>query len=257
LLKNTGNFVKIIDKSTNYNLANVKNEFIQVTDFDKYPILLKFLRENEKFLKQNLSIMIFCNNIACARKTELFLIENGYKTASLHGDIPPLRRKSELEKFKKRTAKILVCTDIASRGLDFSFVYIVINFDFPKMIADYLHRAGRTGRGGKQGIVVSFFRSKDKHLIETIKNSHKMNLPMQIGASSFRYIIYNFSLKNKELENKLPTKKELIKSFRFRKLDKNENILMKKLQKRRKIIEKFKSKTQTNHVKKNKKLHKK
>ena len=179
-------FVKIVDKSTNFNLANVKNEFIQVTDFDKYPMLLKFLRENEKFLKQNMSIMVFCNNIACARKTELFLIESGYKTASLHGDIPPLRRKVELEKFKKRTAKILVCTDLASRGLDFPFVYIVINFDFPRMIADYLHRAGRTGRAGKQGIVVSFFRSKDQHLIEEIKKSHRLNVPVQIGGSAFR-----------------------------------------------------------------------
>jgi len=97
-----------------------------------------------------------------------------------------LKRKLELLKFKNRTAKILVCTDLASRGLDFPFVYMVINFDFPNSIADYVHRAGRTGRAGKKGIVVSFFRNKDMNLIDQIKHANNYNLPVNIERSAFR-----------------------------------------------------------------------
>jgi len=70
-------FVQIIDKSTNVNLSNIKHEFIHVTDYDKYPTLLKILQEYSKYFKMNFSLMLFCNSINCARKTELFLSENG------------------------------------------------------------------------------------------------------------------------------------------------------------------------------------
>jgi len=71
------NFVQIIDRSTNVNLSNIKHEFIHVTDYDKYPTLLKILSEYRKYLTLNFSLILFCNSINCARKTELFLSENG------------------------------------------------------------------------------------------------------------------------------------------------------------------------------------
>jgi len=180
-----GNFVKIIDKSTNHNLSNIKHEFLQVTDYDKYPTLLKILNDNKKILKQNYSIILFVNSIDCARKTEMFLAENGYETCCLHGEIPPLRRKFELEKFKKRKAKVLVTTDLIARGLDFPFVYLVVNFDFPGSVSDYIHRAGRTGRAGRKGFVISFFRKYNSELIDAIKRSNENNTPLQTEGSMF------------------------------------------------------------------------
>jgi superfamily II DNA/RNA helicase len=178
-------FVKIIDKSTNHNLSNVKHEFMHVTDYNKYPTLIKMLTDNVKIFKENMSVIIFCNGIACARKTELMLSENNFSTACLHGDIPPIRRKFELDKFKSRRAKVLVCTDLIARGLDFPFVYLVVNFDFPKTVSDYLHRAGRTGRGGRKGVVVSFYRSFNLPVIEKIKKAHQLNLPLDIQHSMY------------------------------------------------------------------------
>ena len=69
----------------------------------------------------------------------------------LHGDVTPKKRDVNIEKFRKREALYLICTDMASRGLDFPHVSHVIHYDFPKSISDYLHRAGRTGRARKSG----------------------------------------------------------------------------------------------------------
>lgn len=178
-------FVKIIDKSTNHNLSNVKHEFVQITNYDKLPTLLKIINDNSKLFKENLSMIIFCNNVDCTRKLGLFLEENGLSNSCIHGDIPPLRRKTELYKFKTRQTKILLCTDVMARGMDFPFVYLVINFDFPRTLSDYLHRVGRTGRGGRKGVAVSFYRKHNYPVIEKIKKAHQFNLPMDIEGSMY------------------------------------------------------------------------
>jgi superfamily II DNA/RNA helicase len=158
---------------------------LQVTDYDKYPTLLKILRDNQKILKQNYSIILFVNSIVCSRKTEMFLAENGFETSCLHGEIPPLRRRFEMDKFKKRKSKILVTTDLIARGLDFPFVYLVINFDFPNNISDYIHRAGRTGRAGRKGFVISFFRKFNIDLIDDIKKSNQNKTPLLTEGSMY------------------------------------------------------------------------
>ncbi len=185
LYSGEANFLKIIDKNTNHNLSNIKHEFLQVTDYDKYPTLLKILRDNQKILKQNYSIILFVNSIVCSRKTEMFLAENGFETSCLHGEIPPLRRRFEMDKFKKRKSKILVTTDLIARGLDFPFVYLVINFDFPNNISDYIHRAGRTGRAGRKGFVISFFRKFNIDLIDDIKKSNQNKTPLLTEGSMY------------------------------------------------------------------------
>lgn len=235
------NFVKIIDKSTNHNLSNIKHEFLQVTDFDKYPTLLKILNDNKKILKLNYSIILFVNSITCARKTELFLAENGFQTSCLHGEIPPLRRKYELDKFKKRKSKILVCTDLIARGLDFPFVYLVINFDFPSNISDYIHRAGRTGRAGRKGFVISFFRKYNVDLINEIKKSNDSKTPLLTEGSMF-------SKNNKENLKKFQTgiKKRLSHGLINKSLhtnnDSEKKSLIDKLKKRKEKIDKLKAK---------------
>lgn len=234
-------FIKIIDKSTNHNLSNVKHEFLHLADYDKYPTLLKILDDNSKLFKQNLSIIIFCNNVSCARKTEMFLAENKYQTACLHGDIPPFRRKFELEKFKARRAKILVCTDLIARGLDFPFVFLVINFDFPRTLSDYLHRAGRTGRNGARGNVVSFYRKNNLFIIEKIKKAHQLNLPMDVQNS-----IYNLR-KNITDGNKLyaDVNKKLTPSVKEKTLNQNNEVAtIKRLRKRKEAFEKYRLRNQ-------------
>ncbi len=63
--------------------------------------------------------------------------------------------------FKNQKINIMISTDLASRGLDFPFLTHVYNYDFPHTASDYIHRAGRTGRAGKKGIVISIYHNKD------------------------------------------------------------------------------------------------
>ncbi|KAH9128884.1 hypothetical protein LEN26_001047 [Aphanomyces euteiches] len=105
--------------------------------------------------------VVFCNSTASCRSTDHMLQEHCYASTTLHGDIPPVVRKQNFEAFVSGKATILVCTDLAARGLDFADVDHVINFDFPKSLVDYLHRAGRTGRAGKRGVVTNLVTKHD------------------------------------------------------------------------------------------------
>jgi len=82
-----------------------------------------------------------------------------------------------------------VATDLASRGLDMPFVSHVINFDFPRTVSDYLHRAGRTGRAGREGQVFSLYRNKDLGILEQMKASYDTQEPLKINNSA--YTAYN------------------------------------------------------------------
>ena len=132
---------------------------------------------------------MFCNDIACCRSTDYFLSERGYKTANYHSGIPAAKRAENFQLFDSGSHPILVCTDIASRGLDyngvrplpphriecgnffFQEVSHVILFDFPFNPIDYLHRIGRTGRAGKSGTVTCLLKKGDLVLANAIEVS--------------------------------------------------------------------------------------
>lgn len=101
--------------------------------------------------------MVFTESKKQADFLALFLSQKGYPTTSIHGDRLQSQREEALRVFKAGTAKIIVCTSVAARGLDIPHVTHVINFDLPKSIDDYVHRIGRTGRCGNTGKAISFF----------------------------------------------------------------------------------------------------
>ena len=174
------------------NLSHLKHEFIQLADFDKVKPLKMLIKEFRGYAAKNkTSCMVFCNSVQSARAIEHALSEEGEKTTSLHGEIPPRMRLANFEKFKNQKCDILVATDLASRGLDFPFVSHVINFDFPKSTSDYLHRAGRAGRAGRPGFVMSLCRDKDDPILQEMKAAHDNQEPLKIKGSAY-------SLKNKE-----------------------------------------------------------
>lgn len=75
---------------------------------------------------------------------------------TIHGDKQQMQRDRALQQFKSGKTTVMVATDVASRGLDIPDVELVINYDFPKQIEDYIHRIGRTGRAGKKGSTISY-----------------------------------------------------------------------------------------------------
>jgi len=76
---------------------------------------------------------------------------------SIHGDKTQKERDYAMENYKANKFNILVATDLAARGLDVKDIRHVINYDFPNQIDDYIHRIGRTGRGGASGVAYTFF----------------------------------------------------------------------------------------------------
>lgn len=98
----------------------------------------------------------------------------------------------QFDNFREGKSNILVSTDVASRGLDFSKIDHVIMFDFPSNLIDYIHRAGRTGRMGSKGSVTSLLTKKDLELANAIETSIKRRVPLeglsadsQINKSNF------------------------------------------------------------------------
>ena len=157
-----------------------------MADFDKLKPLKMLAKEFRAYAQKNqTSCIVFCNSVQSARAVEHALAEEGEKTASLHGDIPPKMRHNNFDKFKDRKADVLVATDLASRGLDFPIVSHVINFDFPKSTSDYLHRAGRAGRAGRPGFVMSLCREKDDPILQEMRAAHDSHEPLKIKGSAY------------------------------------------------------------------------
>ncbi|KAK7041710.1 RNA-dependent ATPase [Paramarasmius palmivorus] len=110
-------------------------------------------------------------------RVEQMLIREGYATSALHGDINQNARIQALEKFKTGQTGILVATDVAARGLDIPNVKAVINYTYPLTTEDYIHRIGRTGRGGQNGKSITFFTGENQErglageLLRVLKDS--------------------------------------------------------------------------------------
>lgn len=102
--------------------------------------------------------MVFINEIASIRKLATRLRKRGVRCESLHGERTQREREESMARFKAGAAPILLTSDLASRGLDIARLPAIVNFDVPSTAATYLHRAGRTGRSGARGLVVTFMR---------------------------------------------------------------------------------------------------
>ncbi|TAK97909.1 MAG: DEAD/DEAH box helicase [Rhodospirillaceae bacterium] len=126
--------------------ATVVQGLVMVRNEDKREALRRILRAHNVH-----NAFIFCN-----RKRDVDILfksleKHGFSAVALHGDMPQSKRNDMLAKFKANEAELLVCSDVAARGLDISDVGHVINFDVPVHAEDYIHRIGRTGRAGKAG----------------------------------------------------------------------------------------------------------
>ena len=145
---------------SNATASTVEQHFYRVEDDDKRGTLKQILRE--RGIKQ---AFVFVNSkLGCARLARS-LEREGLNTAALHGDKSQDERLKALAAFKAGEVDLLVCTDVAARGLDIKDVPAVFNFDIPFNAEDYVHRIGRTGRAGASGLAVSFVSGRDARLM--------------------------------------------------------------------------------------------
>jgi superfamily II DNA/RNA helicase len=135
-----------------------------VAEHDKREALRRLIRSEDV---QN--ALIFCN-----RKTEVDILykslkRHGFSVGALHGDMAQPVRFATLEKFKAGETRLLVCSDVAARGLDIGGLSHVFNFDVPHHAEDYVHRSGRTGRAGREGHAYTLASPEDRFVVEAIE----------------------------------------------------------------------------------------
>lgn len=103
------------------------------------------------------------------------LKDDGYACAALHGDMRQSMRRRVIEQMQRKRIKVLVATDVAARGIDIKTLSHVVNFDLPMQAEDYVHRIGRTGRGGSTGTAFSLVGPQDWPLLHRIQKLLGMN----------------------------------------------------------------------------------
>jgi superfamily II DNA/RNA helicase len=159
---------------SNGTAATVEQHFYSVGDDDKRHALHQIIKE--RAIKQ---AFVFVNSkLGCARLSRS-LDREGLKTTALHGDKSQDERLKALESFKKGEVDLLVCTDVAARGLDIKDVPAVFNFDIPFNAEDYVHRIGRTGRAGALGLAMSFVSKSDARLVADIEKLLKTKIELE------------------------------------------------------------------------------
>ena len=159
---------------SNATASTVEQHFYSVGADDKRRALHQILKT--RGMKQ---AFVFVNSkLGCARLARS-LEREGLKTTALHGDKSQDERLKALDAFKKGEVDLLVCTDVAARGLDIKDVPAVFNFDVPFNAEDYVHRIGRTGRAGAAGLAVSFVASSDQRLVADIEKLIKTKIELE------------------------------------------------------------------------------
>jgi superfamily II DNA/RNA helicase len=129
----------------------------------KRETLRRLLRDAESFK----NAIIFCNRKRDVAVLHKSLQKHGFNAGALHGDMDQRARMASLDCFKTGEVDLIVCSDVAARGLDIPDVSHVFNFDVPTHAEDYVHRIGRTGRAGKTGVAISIVtRADEKHVAE-------------------------------------------------------------------------------------------
>lgn len=142
---------------------NIKQNYVMIHEKDKLDVLGRFLDAYEP--KRSI---VFCNTKRQVDNITGDLQTRGYTTDKIHGDMTQQSRLSVINKFKTGDIEILVATDVAARGLDINDVESVFNYDIPTHDEYYVHRIGRTGRAGKNGLAVSFVTMREFYLLKNI-----------------------------------------------------------------------------------------
>jgi len=111
------------------------------------------------------------------------LKEEGQSCAALHGDMKQGQRRRTIDRLSRNQLRVLVATDVAARGLDIKGISHVVNFDMPMQAEDYVHRIGRTGRGGATGTAVSLIGPKDWGLLNAVEKllESKLDITEVVG----------------------------------------------------------------------------
>jgi superfamily II DNA/RNA helicase len=147
--------------------SSIEHRVLVVDPDDRSQVLLRLVQGEGKSL-------IFTRTKMTAERLSESLTNNGVPAARLHGDLNQNQRTRNLERFVKGAVRVLVATDVAARGIHVDDVALVIQVDPPEEYKTYLHRSGRTGRAGKEGVVITLIpRSKRRKVEDLLRRAER------------------------------------------------------------------------------------
>ena len=149
--------------------AKLHQVYYDIASDLKFSLLAHLLKAEKEGV-----VMVFCNTRRNVDKLTRALYEQGIHALAIHGGHSQSQRSNALQSFHERDTLILVCTDVAARGLDIKDVSHIYNFDIPRIDTEYIHRIGRTARAGKEGRAISFVSAGDYHEFRQISQSLKI-----------------------------------------------------------------------------------
>jgi len=151
--------------------SKLKQVYYDVPNNKKFSLLVNLLKKERSDL-----VMVFCSTRRNVDFITNNLIRTGIHAKAIHGKIEQKKRMKVLDEFHKKGLGVLVCTDVAARGLDIKDVSHVYNYDIPSEPKDYIHRIGRTARAGKEGKAITILASRDYEKFGNLMQSEGINI---------------------------------------------------------------------------------
>jgi translation initiation factor 4A len=173
--------VKIIMKPEELNLKCIQQFYIAVQND-----MVKF--ETLKDLFSSISVskcIIYCNSVRRVQELYHIMNKNGFSVCCIHSFMDKAERETVFSQFRYGDSRVLISSDITSRGIDIQQVSVVINYDIPKCVHNYLHRIGRSGRWGRKGFAINFVTKQDVFDLNAIEKHYGitiLELPANFNA---------------------------------------------------------------------------
>jgi ATP-dependent RNA helicase DDX43 len=170
--------IRVIVGSLDLAAVHTVTQYIKIVeDHDKEKLLYYYINK----MKADDKYIIFCGRKNTVDELASNLCMKDIIADSIHGGRDQDAREQALKDFRKGETKVLIATDVASRGIDVNDISVVINYDMPRNMEEYVHRVGRTGRAGRKGRAVSFYTRKDwscaKELVDIlVKTNQKIRI---------------------------------------------------------------------------------
>ncbi|MCT4599809.1 MAG: DEAD/DEAH box helicase [Marinifilaceae bacterium] len=201
--------------SKNQGSDDVHHSYYMVRAKDCYEVLKRLVDSNP-----DLYGIVFCRTRQDCRDIASKLVRDGFDADSLHGELSQAQRDHVMQKFRDKSVKLLIATDVAARGLDVNNLTHVFNFNLPEDVESYTHRSGRTGRAGKKGESIAIIHSREKGKLKRIEHQIKKkfdycNVPTgeEVCKNRLNYFIDKLSEANTEDESITEIYEEFLAKF--------------------------------------------
>lgn len=187
----------LVESESQVDPSKLHQIFYDVPSNMKFSLLVHLLRNEKKGL-----VMVFTNTRRNADYVAHNLQRNDIDAMAIHGGLAQNKRSRIMEEFHSSKALILVCTDVAARGLDVKNVSHVYNFDVPKTSTDYVHRIGRTARAGKDGIAITIVAQRDYDNFRNVLRDPELKIKQENMPEDVQPIAVRFKERDNDRDNR-------------------------------------------------------